>query len=352
MRASTLAEAVPPALSPEERQLRLNHEAAEWLLRRQQGPWTAADEQALGQWLEHDPSRRAAFEGVNRAWADAAQLRPRAQPRPSLRPAPRWRMAVAHLAAAARAWSRGPALGAALAAVLCLGLMGGGYAWHQWSNTPRYTLDVATAPGESRSVALPDGSRIDLNTQSTLRVRYYAQRREVVLDRGEAFFQVARDAGKPFTVDSGASRVRVLGTAFNVHAAPSELLVQVQEGRVEVRADRHRSDAQALVMGPGAGVAIDPATRGHRVLPTAAGAVGEWRSGQVLFRKVPLATVAQELSRYLGVPVWVDDAALKTVPISGLLGVREPERFLLALPSLIDARVERKADGHWHIVRP
>ena len=82
---------------------------------------------------------------------------------------------------------------------------------------PGYTLNVATDAGETRQLDLPDGSHVALNFNSTLQVRYYPRRRELVLNQGEGYFDVAPDARRPFTVDARQSRVTVVGTAFNVH---------------------------------------------------------------------------------------------------------------------------------------
>lgn len=333
--------------SPED-QLRLHHQAGDWYVRRQQPDWTGADERALAAWLAEDPRHRQALDGVGRAWRDAAQLReafPQAYGASRTPPAPAPLRPGQAARAGRRAW-----MPAALAAGL-LAVLGSGYGWYRWEHTPGYTLDVATAPGETRVVALPDGSSVTLNVDSTLQVRYYRQRRETRLERGEAFFEVAADAGKPFTVDSGAGQVRVIGTAFNVRAGPPALQVQVQRGRVEVRPERARPDGVVLTLGPGAGVAIDPGTARHHAVPVAPDAVGEWRTGQLYFRRVPLNQVAAELARYLGVPVTVEGSAtLGHAPVSGLLALRTPERFLQALPSLLAVRVQQQADGSWQIL--
>jgi len=347
-------------MAPEER-LRLNHVAGEWFFRQQQPQWSQADLNGLDEWLRSDPKHRAAFEGIGQAWTDAAQLQTlRAQTAGSRRAATDGlqgqdadrQKSVSGGAARPGAWLCWPSLKVAMTAALLLCFMGGGYSWYQWQNAPQYLLNLATRTGEMRSIDLPDGSRIDLNTASTLQVRYFRNRREVVLEKGEAFFRVASDAGKPFTVDSGASRVRVLGTAFNVRADPPILVVQVQHGRVELWKVRTQGDAHALVLGPGAGVAVDTADNEHRPVATVADALGEWRSGQIYLKRTPLAEVAQELSRYLGVSVVVEGDRLGQVPVSGLVALREPERFLQALPSLINVSVEQQGDGTWRIRQP
>jgi transmembrane sensor len=222
--------------------------------------------------------------------------------------------------------------------------------WYRWDHTPGYTLQARTAPGQTQSIELPDGSRVALNVDSELQVRYYPRRREVVLDRGEAFFEVTPGPDRPFTVDSGASRVRVVGTAFNVRAGPPRLVVKVLEGKVQLRPERERVGGDVLLLAAGAGVAVDSAGR-HSTVVADADSVGDWRTGQVRFSGTPLAEVAQELSRYLGAPVELGDESLGRLRVSGLLATAAPERFVRALPALIAVRVQPLSGGGWLIVR-
>ena len=322
-----------PARPSPQALITLHEQAAEWFMRRGEPTWTQADERALGDWLDADPLHREIFDDMALTSDDLHRL-PLARAKARRAPAPS--MPVA----GRRAW------GIALAA--CALLLAGGYGWHHWNHTATYTLDIATGHGEVREVELPDGSRAALNFDSAARVRYYPRRREVRLERGEAFFEVAGDAGRPFTVDSGTSRLKVLGTAFNVRAAP-HLVVQVREGRVELQPDREAT--LALVMGPGAGVAIDPATGRQRSVPTTADSVGDWRSGQIHFRRTPLAEVVQELSRYLGRSVTLADPELASQPISGVAATADPQAFLLALPGFLPVRVQALPGGDWRISR-
>jgi transmembrane sensor len=245
-------------------------------------------------------------------------------------------------------WGRRGWAWAATCACVAL-LVGGGYGWHRWDNTASFMLDVATGHGETRAIALPDGSSVALNIDSTLQVRYYPRRREILLDKGEAFFQVAADAARPFTVDSGASQVKVVGTAFNVRAAPPRIVVKVLEGKVEVRPDRHASQGQVLRMGPGSGLSIDPATGQASSVLAAAATVGDWRTGQIQFQRTPLGDVAPELARYLGQPVVLAHQDLARQPVSGVLSTANPQLFLQALPELLPLRVQQTADGGWRI---
>ena len=220
---------LPPGVSPQEL-VGLHDRAADWFVRRQQPDWTGADERALDAWLGAHPLHRSIFEGMSRHWHGAPQLRelfpdefgaavPPAAPAVCAAPAaapPRQRVLAR--------WPGRPAAALSVLAVVSLLAWGG---WYRWDHTPGYTLQARTAPGQTQSIELPDGSRVALNVDSELQVRYYPRRREVVLDRGEAFFEVTPGPDRPFTVDSGASRVRVVGTAFNVRAGPPRLVVKV-----------------------------------------------------------------------------------------------------------------------------
>ncbi|MEJ8291353.1 FecR domain-containing protein [Delftia tsuruhatensis] len=339
----------PPGMAPDTL-VDLHEAAAQWFTRRQTAGWTGADERALDAWLQADPFRREIFDSMGRTrqlFGQLQQERVQAQGKPAAEP-PRPRP---HTVAPARQPGAGRwrAAFATAGVALCCALLVGG--WHAWDNTARYTLQMATGPGETREVDLPDGSHVTMNFSSTLQVRYYPRRREVVLDSGEAFFDVAPDTARPFTVDSGPSRVKVVGTAFNVRAAPPRLVVKVLHGKVEVRADRDAADGPVLLLGAASGVAIDPATGSHQAVAAPTDSVGDWRAGQLRFRRTPLDEVAQELSRYLGQPVVLASEELGSLPVSAFFSTASPEPFIELLPDLIPVRVRRQASGGWLIAR-
>ncbi|SDF57682.1 MULTISPECIES: FecR domain-containing protein [unclassified Duganella] len=326
----------------------LHEQAAQWFMRRSEPGWTGADQHALTVWLAASPQHREIYEGMALTSHDLHHI-PLAQKtsrRPHAASAPANRARGAQ--AGRRAW-----LTAALAACALLAVgAGSGWQhwqhWQHWQGAPAYELAVATAPGEVRTLDLPDGSTIVLNINSKLTVRYGSHRREVVLEGGEAFFKVARDAQRPFTVASGASEVKAVGTAFNVRVTPAQIVVKVREGRVEVRPDSGASQAQIYVLNAGGGLGIHPASHRARSIAVSADTVGDWRSGQLHFRSAPLAEVAADLQHYLGQPVVVE-GALARQPISGVASTREPRAFLLALPALLPLRVQQQLDGSWRI---
>ncbi|MDR0215851.1 MAG: FecR domain-containing protein [Comamonas sp.] len=327
--------------------------AADYFVRRHESHWTGADERELNIWL-NDPVNRGIFEGLSRMELDLQQIQ-----RPRLESDSPQQDTAAHgkrsgikqpkatvASGGAVPWQpRRRVLGAALLSGLLMASGG----WYWWDNHASYALQIVTGPTETREVDLPDGSRIALNFSSSLRIRYYPRHRETELLAGEAFFRVAPDARRPFTVDSGISQVRVVGTAFNVRATPPQLVVKVLEGKVEVRSDRTREDMPALRLAAGAGVSIDLATGRHAALAAPADTVGDWRNGQLVFEQTPLAEVAADLARYLGEPVTVEGERLARLPVSGMVITRAPASFLRALPDLLPVRVDKAAGDGWHI---
>ncbi|HVR49492.1 MAG TPA: FecR domain-containing protein [Pseudorhodoferax sp.] len=333
--------------APDLSEMAVHEMAADWFLRRDTAGWTGADERAMNAWLDAAASHREAFAAVART-SRALQDLPLRRPRPS---------AAAHAqpgAAASAPRGRVPAAARrrrVLAPLLLTGLvlLSGGHAWRQWDRS-HYGLSVQTAPGETRRVDLPDGSRVTLNFGSRLQVQFDRQHRAVQLDRGEAFFEVAADAARPFTVDSGPSQVKVVGTAFNVRAAPAQTVLKVLQGRVEVRPQRD-DPKRVLTMGPGTGLAIDMPGGRYRGIAAAPDSVGDWRSGQLQFRRTPLSEVAEELARYLGQPVTLASPDLGALPVSGVASTSQPLAFLQALPDFLPLRVRQGPDGSWQITR-
>lgn len=327
--------------------VQLHTRAVDYFVRRRDAGWTGADERELDAWLQADPRHRSLYEGLGRTELDLRQLR-----RPAL--ASDAAAAPPAVAAATRAGQDMPprrrsrrAFVPALLSAAALALPGG---WFWWDNHAGLVTEIATGPGEVREVRLPDGTRVTLNFSSRLQVRYYPRRRETVLDQGEAFFQVAADRSRPFTVDSGASQVRVVGTAFNLRAGPPALVVKVLEGKVELRPDRAAAEGRRLLLAAGAGLSVDSRDLSPHPVSAGADSVGDWRSGQLVFQQTPLAEVAADLARYLGQPVRLDgDARLAALSVSGVALTARPEVFLRSLPHLLPVRLVADAQGGWRI---
>jgi transmembrane sensor len=232
-----------------------------------------------------------------------------------------------------------PAL--AVAAVLLVAVL----VWRGARTVDAEVRTVATAVGQRDSLRLPDGSRVVLGPGSRLAVAagFGGERREVAL-RGEAYFEVVHDDGRPFVVHAGSATVRDVGTAFTVRSADAgDVRVAVTEGVVLLG---------AASAGEAGGVRLEAGDRG--VLrpgappEVARGAVTDddlaWTRGRLVFRDAALPEVSAALRRWYGVELRVEGATLAARHLTAEFGDEPVERVLEVLGLALGADVERRGD--------
>jgi transmembrane sensor len=204
-------------------------EASRWVAEDRSGDMTAEERSAMESWLLAHPDNAKAFLNIENLAVSAASLRSLADLEP--RPAQHhtrfraWNRPWAKVDSSNRhRWAlTGIAASVATAALFIPNL-----AW--WSD-----LDSATAVAETRILVLSDGTRVTLGPKSRIRTRFFAGERYAELAYGEAFFEVARDTNRPFIVDAGDTRVRVLGTKFDINHRAERVSTSVLHGIVQVR---------------------------------------------------------------------------------------------------------------------
>lgn len=211
----------------------------------------------------------------------------------------------------------------------------------------RPELEFVTAPGEQRTVKLPDGSLVRLNTRSRLNVRYSSDLRQAVLLEGEALFTVERDLKRPFQVDAGGARVRVLGTAFNVYRRPERVEIAVVEGRVEVFATPTQGSVKASGVQTPRRLTLDAGEEAHvsesDVAKVAAPGVPDavaWQQRRLVFRNTPLADVATEFNRYNQGQLRIEGKELQARPLTGIFSADHPQSLILYLSEFRSLKVE------------
>jgi transmembrane sensor len=302
----------------------LREDARLWAIR--VGGPAFADWDSFVAWLEADPRHSRAYDAAVDEQADADALfdvpPAPAFVQPARRAGPRWRM---------------PAIAASVAV---LAGIGGWYALDQAPLTRTYT----TAPGERRTIALADGSRILLNGGTQLSMDA-SRPRAIAMARGEAVFEVRHDAADPFVITTpGGARLIDVGTVFNVEVEGGALDVGVSEGGVV-----YRDGADEVRLNAGEGLTrrtADAAPVKHAVAPET---VGAWRGGSLEYTDAPLGDVATDLSRNLGVPVGID-AALAARRFSGTIMLDGGSEAVMArVGPLLDVRLERRGNNGWMI---
>ena len=181
--------------------------------------------------------------------------------------------------------------------------------------------DYHTAPGKQLIVALDDGSRLTLNTDTALTVDFSDKQRHIELLRGEAYFQVSPDKNRPFIVSNGAAKARAVGTAFSVKKTDDDMRVIVSEGTVEVSAGK--ADAPALVH-----VNQQVDYQQGRVGPVMSSDILEtlaWQRGQLIFKQQPLSRVIKEVNRYRSGQIMLINPKLKERIVSGVFDIADPD---------------------------
>jgi transmembrane sensor len=289
--------------------------ASRWLAARDAGALSRAQADEFTRWLEADIRHRVAYLRLEATWNRTDQLR-------ELRPLDR---SVDPDLLAAREQRRWPL---ALAASLAVALIGGFWAWRQHFSWEQYETRVG---GFSR-IVLKDGSVVDLNTDSYIRVRLGADQREVQLLRGEGRFQVAHDMQRPFTVAAADTAVRALGTAFSVRLREGDQVdVVVSEGKVAVASAQGQSGppltaGDAAVVGPDS-VAVS------RLEPQLLARRMAWTAGRLEFRGETLGEAVAEFNRYNRRQIRLADASLASLRVGGSFAATDPESFADALSS-------------------
>ncbi|TMN16568.1 FecR domain-containing protein, partial [Pseudoxanthomonas sp. X-1] len=241
----------------------------------------------------------------------------------------------------ARSRRRWPALLAGAAALLlALGVAGAGWRHYAVTESARY----ASALGQLQPVALSDGSRATLSSDSLIEVALSAARRRIALERGEAYFEVAKDADRPFVVEAGARRAVAVGTRFSVRRDGTTTRVIVTEGTVRLESDAHGDRPTPTTLLPAGSIAIaGPDGVLVRSVPLAeAEAALDWRGGLLSFRDTALREAVAEFNRYNARKLVVADAGAGALRVSGTFQWDNADGFVRLLERGFPVHAERR----------
>lgn len=308
--------------------------ALDWWVRRRSA--SADVSCAFEAWLTEAPDNAQAYAEVERAWAAVAT----AVEDPEL--------VALRKSVSARA---GP-LRRAIAAGLVAAVLGASAIGVYQFVTPKGLVDQSfhTVVGQRATVTLPDGTTVTLNTDTVVRTRADGERRLVYLDRGQAFFKVAKDQRHPFIVTAAGRTVTALGTAFDVRVDGRGLKVVLVEGRVRVESLKRppntekaapAQDGLATEMGPGSQL-VAPDDADWRVTRTDAARETSWLHGRIVIDDKPLSEVVEELNRYSTRKVVLLDPELGEAHLSGIFRPGDLNGLVIALET---SKLGRVADS-------
>jgi transmembrane sensor len=210
---------------------------------------------------------------------------------------------------------------------------------------PAVTI-VETQAGENRDVPLDDGSTVSVGARSVLWVTLSRDAREVTLERGEAFFQVAKDPTRPFTVKIGNTTVAAVGTAFNIRRARERVVVAVADGivKVDAQATQGASPSRAQ-LGVGQQLSIDTTDGSSSMQVVDASGIAAWRDGLLQYRDEPLPSVIADVTRYSNHDIVITDPAVAKLRVTGTLFANDVESWLQSLEAALPVRAIRAPDG-------
>lgn len=312
--------------------------AQHWVLRMQSRECGSREREAFERWRHADPVHDAAFRAVEDVWQRSAALADDPGMDHILRQA-------RHLSPE-RSRLRRAAPGLAIAACLLLAVGVGYNRWHLPEEVP--SIVYATTIGEQRTVALDDGSRVVLDTDSELQVQYGRRERRLTLLRGRADFQVQHDTDRPFVVLVGDGSITATGTQFHVRTADDASIVTLLEGQVVVAAQSEERAGDQVTLRAGERVVIRPDGRlgaPERLSETEMAGARGWTKGMLIVRDWPLSRLVAEINRYTTTPIRLADRSLDDLPMSGSFRASDQQSFLLSLEYSAPVRVDRTTPG-------
>lgn len=199
-----------------------------------------------------------------------------------------------------------------------------------------YETDV----GAQQIVRLEDGSVLRLNTDSQVDVRFSRSERGLILKRGEAFFEVAHDASRPFIVQAGDAQVRAIGTKFDVRHSDAHTQVTLVEGKVQVaRPDR----GERWTLTPSQQLVLNGAPGAPKV--TDVGLATSWTTGRLQFRQTPLVDAVAEVNRYSRTKIRLDARHVEQVRVNGVFDTGDTEAFVSAVTELFNLKAQTTSNG-------
>jgi transmembrane sensor len=307
---------------------RARAEAAAWMAKLHGPARTATVESAWRHWLAESPEHAHAWELATEAWAFSEDL-PAALPLRSI-PTRSRRLRIVLFRPVT------------VAAVLCVALVCVAIQFLGRSS-------VTTVLGEQRTLTLPDGSRVELNTNSRLNLEFDDRTRTVVLETGEAYFNVAHER-RPFVVIAGPRKIIAVGTSFLVRrdeVADNSVTVTLIEGRVAVAPV---SAPDVLPSGPTAGISLlSPGKRlrtGQHSSPKidspSVDKETAWMRGQLIFDETPLREAILEFNRYSAVQIKVASREVGDIPVGGVFRIGDSSSFAAAVAESHALRLTRR----------
>lgn len=223
------------------------------------------------------------------------------------------------------------------------------FGYQAWQSQPVMNLAGNTPIGQINQQALEDGSKLTLNANTDVEVIYYRNKRLVKLKRGEAVFDVVKDANRPFIVESQFARITVLGTRFVVNQIDNRVIISVDHGKVKIENLNAANTSNAPILITDGQVAEVQSSIQPKKLDRHAADAFAFLDGKLIFNDASLNEIAESLSRYRKKPIITvqqQDSSISAAQphITAVLNISEMESFLSLLPKIAAVNVKNTAE--------
>ncbi len=319
---------------------RINEQAADWFARRldrHEGPGRhltdVKAEQAFAAWLQADPRHRAAYRFIERTADDITWAHPQSGYVPA-----------ASRRARGRAWPRFAAAVAGIAILAGAGVYGA-----------QALNGIHTDVGETRTLTLSDGTQVTLSGKSSIAVHFTGRQRQVVLNYGEAYFDVVHNAQRPFSVVAGGTEVRDVGTQFNVNMRQASVEISVLAGEISVNhpdartqpvLDAHAGQRVRVALIAARSAAAPAAVRAPELSALAPQEALAIREGRQSYDQTRLVDIVDDINRYYGPGISLADPTAGNQRLTASFMPKDVNAFIAGLPEIASLVVSQSDDGH------
>ncbi|UXI70520.1 FecR family protein [Tahibacter amnicola] len=309
--------------------------AEAWVARLASPEWTDSDRAAFEAWYDASPANQNDFLAAQQLHISALQLTDdpmlAAAAKAALRKGPAGQLEEGGPRGRLGLWA---GIAAALAVVAVTTAL-------KWRGTDPGTL-YQTAIGEQREIKLEDGSRVMLDTNSAIRVRYTSDRRELTVDHGRVDIDVAPKPGQPFVTYAANGTIRDIGTRFQVTFTANKVTVTLLQGIVSIATDG--STAEPTVIQAGSQASFDLTGTIRTAQATDIDAAQAWTRGELVFNRRQLADLVAEMNRYSTTQIRLADHSLDAIVVSGVFHAGDQSALVKALEAGWPLRAERPSE--------
>lgn len=323
----------------------INNEAREWFTLMQSGSVSEFEQQQWQQWLQANPAHREAYRQYEMIWQDLGNMAGSSELaalqrslKPSLAEILGGKLQA--LLASLRTLQPMTQAGMALASVGLLAT-----AVFLLQSETIVTQSFATSTGEVKQFTLEDGSQITLGAKSELQAWATPKERHILLLSGQAFFKVAKNPKRPFWVDAGDTKVRVVGTQFDVRKGSDRTRVAVLEGIVNVSSPT-QADAAPVVLTAGKQVTHLNTGKFEAVNTISVSELESWRNGRLIYLRTSLAEVVADANRYFNSSITLGSKNLADLKVTAAVSTNQMDALTDMLSKSLPITLERDAKNN------